>query len=310
MSQAPSEQACAAPWPWMAASCGLASGLVWALAWQQPGQALEWLSPWSWPLVVGLVWAALTWLGGVAADPDRVRHRRWQVLSAIVLALSLMLATELAGWRLQPDTPWHLLQRVDLRLGQASTPWWLSLAAGWSLVLLWRHPLMPASLSWPSALGAALCLTVLLLLTGQWLHHTWIADAPSLVLIILLVVLTWRSRGSALYAAVPLWLACAAVLLFRLAHAWLPPSLPLGRVLLIAFLMGLPAWCVWWWRIDAIARFDRIVEGTKALEMAQAEAAAAAPSTTDPIEHVPSFSLQEHLDSAEAQEGADKYTRE
>lgn len=310
MSEAPSEQSTAPPWPWMAASCGVAAVAAWAVAWQQPSQALEWLSAWAWPLVVGLVWAVLTWLGGVSANPDQVRHRRWQVLSAIVLALSLMLATELAGWRLQPDAPWSLLQRADLHLDRGAVPWALSLAASWSLVLLWRHPMMPALLSWPSALSAALCLTVLLLLTGRWLDHTWVASVPSLVLIVLLVVLTWRSRGSALYAAVPLWLACAAVLLFRAADAWLPPSLPVGRLLLTALLMGLPTWCAWWWRMDAIARFDRIEEAAKALEKAQAEAAAAAPSTAEPTEYVSSFSLQDHLDSAQAQEGADKYTRE
>lgn len=327
--------------PWLSLTCYLmALGIAVMVPWQPELSQIWWR---GWHAAVPLIAAGAAWLGGVSADPDRAPERRMQVIGALVLLLTVWLAP-IAADRWQASAPivqeacwWLSSLSQSLQSSTVALP--LSVIAGLSLFTLANHPVMPRPASWLAWLGSASFALALLHQVGALVIANSF-DAPVWVFAIGFVALPFQMRENAIYVAGPLWLVCVSALTHLGLNTVMPEVAPLGWWLLGSLAIGLPVWLVWLQRLDAIARFDRQQEATRELkahedelasEEAQAAAAAladilgAAEDATEPEPHetplarkrrlrrearARQHALEAHLDSPEAQEGADKYTRE
>lgn len=326
--------------PWLTLIClaltlGMAAMLV-----SRPDLSLAWWRDWH--AAVPLLCAGAAWLGGVAADPDRAPERRMQVSSALLLLASVWLTPLMAEWltwgTASPSGLDWWLNRLAASLAPTEVALPASVVGGFSLLNLANHPVLPRWLSWLAWLaGAAWALALLHQVGGLIVAHS--LDAPVWVFIAGLVVLPFQMRGAALFAAAPLWLVCASALAHMGLSRLLPSPAPLGWWLLASLALSLPVLALWLLRIDAIARFDRLQEAARELKeheekAAQSSALAAAPPYTGEEDDADAedvragetplarkrrlrreareqqLALEARLDSPDAQEGADKYTRE
>lgn len=158
-----------------------------------------------------------------------------------------------------------------------------------TLVAQSTHPVLPAVIRRLADIGAGIWLLVLFLFIGCWV----LADSgvPTLVLILGAVLLPWGLGGQSKWAFGLLWGACLAAVVAA-ATNWIWNA---GRLLDLlcaaAIVTTLICWVVWYWFMNDIVEHD----------LSQPKLQPAPPRD---------FDLVEHLDSPEAQEGADKYTRE
>lgn len=328
--------------PWLTLICLVLTAGVAALVAACP----EWSQAWGrdWHVIPPLMFAGAAWLGGVSADPDRAPERQMQVASALLLLVALWLAP-LWAERLQlgaggiDELGWWL-PRLAESLTPVSVALPASLVAGFSLFSLTNHPSMPRALTWLTWVGAVAWAVALMSLAGQFIDDQ--VAVPTTVYLIGLVLLPFQMRGASIYIALPLWLVCASTLVHLGMNALAPDGSALGWWMLGSLTLSLPVWATWLARIDAVARFDRLQEGARALkeeqERAEQEAkeaqaakeAAAWAQEDHPEEETPpedetplarkrrlrreararQFALEAYLESPEAQEGADKYTRE
>lgn len=326
--------------PWLTLSClaltlGVAALLVW-----RPDFSLSWWRDWH--VALPLLCAGAAWLGGVAADPDHAPERRMQVSSALLLLTAVWLAPLLAEWLTQDNASPSMLDWWLNGLATSLTPTEVALPAsvigGFSLLNLANHPVLPRGLRWlAGSAGTAWTLALLHQVGGLIVAHS--LDAPVWVFIAGLVVLPFRMRGASVFAAAPLWLVCASALTHMGLNRILPAPAPLGGWLLASLTLSLPVLAFWLLRINDIARFDRLLDGLRQLKeleekAAQSSAVAAAPAYTGEEDDAESqepqaeetplarkrrlrreareqqLALEARLDSPDAQEGADKYTRE
>lgn len=324
--------------PWLTLACfALILSMAALLAWS-PAQSQTWSRDWH--AVIPLLCAGAAWLGGVSADPDSAPDRRMQVTSALLLLMVLWLAPHLAERLLQPPVPaqelrWWL-QRLAASLEPAEVALPASVISAFSLLSLGSHPVMPRILSWLAWLaGAAWALGLLHQVGALIVAHS--LDAPVWVFVIGFLVLPFQMRGASIYAALPLWLLCASALTHLGLNSVAPGHAPLGAWLLGSLMLSLPVWAIWLIRLDAIGRFDRLQEAARELkahedQVAQEQASRAPHTDTanDEDEAMASAqetrlarkrrlrrearaqqqALEDQLDSPQAQEGADKYTRE
>lgn len=149
------------------------------------------------------------------------------------------------------------------------------------------QPVLPSAIRRLANIGAGIWLLVLCLFIGRWV----LADSgvPRLVLVMGVLLLPWGLGNTSKWTVGPLWGACVAAAL-AMAADWIWDA---GRLLdllcAIGIMTTLICWLVWYWFMNDIVERDL--------------------SQPKPPP-VPDFDLVEHLDSPEAQEGADKYTRE
>lgn len=330
--------------PWLTLLCHLlALGIAALVPWQP-----EWSQTWwrDWQAAVPLTVAGAAWLGGVSADPDRAPERRMQVVGALVLLLTVWLAPIAADrWQanapIQHEASWWLT-RLSQSLCPLTVALPLSVIGAMSLFSLAPHPVMPRPVGWLAWLGSVAFGLALLHQVGA-LVITHSLDAPVWVFGVGALALPFSMKGTSLYVAGPLWLVCVSALTHLGLNTVMPEAAPLGWWLLGSVALGGPVWLVWLQRLDAIGRFDRQQEAARELkahedEVSQAEQesadelAFALHEITSALESHPEGApgetplarkrrlrreararqqaLEAHLDSPEAQEGADKYTRE
>lgn len=335
--------------PWLTVTCCLmALGIAAMVPWQ-PALSQSWWR--GWHAAVPLIGAGAAWLGGVSADPERAPERRMQVISALVLLVTVWLAPTVAErWQAAAPTGQEAcwwLTALSASLTPAAVALPLSVIGGLSLFSLANHPVMPRPAAWLAWLGSAAFALALLHQVGALvIRHSF--DAPVWVFAVGFLALPFQMRGNSIYVAGPLWLVCVSALTHLGLNALLPEPAPLGWWLLGSVAIGVPVWLVWLHRLDAIARFDRQQEAARELKAHEDEAAKAEQDSADQLafalheitsalesadetEHAEpepaetplarkrrlrreararQNALQAHLDSPEAQEGADKYTRE
>jgi hypothetical protein len=264
---------------------------------------------WSlWPLHLGAGFAIVA-----AVFSDRTTGRRLLLTLALLLSLgvievqSLHLLMYYEDW-LQagmPDKP-GAVQLLPLLLGQLDRIVRFGWADGLSgksmtavlpgaivalvtLVGQAGHSVLPASIRRLANIGAGLWLMVLCLFIGRWILAA--SGVPTLVLVLGALLLPWGLGGGSKWMLGLLWGACVAAV-FVVAANWIWDA---GRLLDLlcatAIVTTLICWAVWYWFMNDIVEH----------EINQPKPQPAPPSQ---------FDLIEHLDSPEAQEGADKYTRE
>lgn len=254
------------------------------------------------------------------------------------LALALLASVPaLQAWHVvMPEAAWLAAQKpakptlTDLQAGIAnewhallSLRWvngvsevsglvlWLGLPATMiSLLVHAQHPVIPAfsrRLAWAAFAG---WLATVLVYVGLGLAQWW-SDAPLWFWLVLLVALPLQFRSAHSNLALAVWGLSLAIVIVK-ALAWLVSPMWLRDVLFAAALLAtVICWVVWYARMEAVATFDGVLaasrEFTRAAEDANDLAQDAVFHRVAPPQD---FDLIEHLDSPQAQEGADKYTRE
>lgn len=163
-----------------------------------------------------------------------------------------------------------------------------------------NHPVMPAWSRMMAKVAAAhWCLTLLMAL-GTVLVGPF-KDAPIWFWIALVILLPLQLKSTPIWLIVPVWLACLSGLLVSGVHRVIDPTLIRDGLFALSMSMTVLNWLIWYVRMDAILRFDSVLAGLRELF----------PQPTPPQTQADSaFNLIAHLDSPQAQEGADKYTRE
>ena len=297
-------------------SCSALLAGLWFVALTRPGVAIPigfWpVQAWA---TFGLVSSALS---------RRPLHRRLH----FTLALLLLAST----WALPA---WHLLMPQDqwiaaneparpglaqlLAIWEAQAAWLLSLAwvaglwqACWpafliampvctgALLVHAAHPLPPAWSRGLAIAGVVAWLLTVFAATGAWLSVA-VSGSPTWFWAILVVGLPFQLRRGRSGVVLAAWGLCVAALLVRLLGWVMAPAGLCDALLALAGGITLACSVAWYARMEAITRFD--------LEMHARRDAAAPPPAPEAPPPV-AFDLIEHLDSPQAQEGADKYTRE
>ena len=302
----------------MLVSCGALLAALWLGALTRPGVAIA--LPF-WPVQA---WAAFGLVSGGLSR--RALHRRLH----FTLALLLMAST----WALPA---WHLLMPQDqwIAANEPTRPGLAQLLAIWqaqaaSLLRLawvhglWRacwpafviampvctgallvhaaHPLPPA---WSRGLAVAGVVAWLLAAfagAGAWLS-TAASGSPTWFWAILVIGLPFQLRRGRNAVVLAAWALCAAALLMRLLSFVVTPTVVCDVLLALAGGTTLACSLAWYARMEALTRYDLAMQARR-----DATPPAPAPAPASPTRHA--FDLIEHLNSPQAQEGADKYTRE
>jgi hypothetical protein len=311
-------------------SCSIAAIGLWTVARYWPDLACA-------PVLWGLqAWACIGLIGSALSDdaPGRRAHfSAAAVLLAMVLFDPWWQAAVLAHVQAQAqaggaaESIWAALRAIGAERIRAQLPWhWLpglsdfswyvalgGLAIGWfSVLAIAQQPVIARpvrGIAWVAfALWSALAVLYSGLVLTQGLH-----DVPVWFWIMMLVVLPWHWRKKGGWLAILLWLACAAALLV-LGLRKLVDVVMVRDVLFAATLaVSAVCWLFWYIGIEEIARFNTLAKAARELEKQQteqarlAEQAAAVTRVSAPDT---GFDLDAHLESPQAQEGADKYTRE
>lgn len=291
-----------------------ALGAGWALALAAPASSAQALA--GWLQALALPWAAWAWLTGVSAPASEAPWRRAQVLSAIALALSVPAAAQVAQGLLRPEGLPDALSLARLIVGQGFTPWWLGALAGLSLLPLGNALGIPPVLHRSSTAGAWLCLMAWSLQPGAWLARL-LPDVPVVVWLMGALLLPFKLRHG--HRAVTLcWLLCVSALVHDTLHDGLGATHIGADLLLLGLAVGMPTWVAWAHNMNLIQFLEQLASVGQAMHSAKGDAdEPSAPwgqqtggDDVDDADAGTRFSLQDHLDSPAAQEGADKYTRE
>jgi hypothetical protein len=290
-------------------SCGALTVGLWAWVAVHPGV------PAPWPLWPMLVWGGCGLVTCMMSSEPQ--GRRWHALVAVLLLLSVWLVQELKI--LMPEDAWRSAGQ-PLRPGAAelqhrviersqdflslrwivgfSQPSWLSLALGLPLCVIFLmglsgHAAVPRQGQRLAQLALVLWAVAVLLYAGIGLNDLWPA-APWWFWLLLVVLPPFRFKSTHAEMAMLVWCVALAALVCMLLNAYLPLTLMRDGVVAVAVMVTVCVWLVWLVNCEAIAQFDQDRERNHA---------AATRTAAD-------FDLQAHLDSPQAQEGADKYTRE
>lgn len=319
----------------MLLSCIGLTTLLWAWAWWRTDAHTGWP---AWPIQL---WAGIGLVNAVASTD--LAGRRALVGASVLLLASVQ---AIQAWHLQmpyedwlaagmPDKPtlatWpdtlhaQLHHALSLRWvrGCSTLPWqaWL-LAAPFCLgtqFINGNHPVMPA---WSRALAkvALVCWASTLMLALGMLMVGPVKGAPFWFWGLLVILLPLQIKSTTLWLLVPAWLSSLAGLLVAVLAHVINLSFARDAALALSVALTLLNWLVWYVRMDAMVRFDSVLAGLRELfpeappsapvpAVMPQSAYEAAPDATRPVTEAP-FDLQAHLDSPQAQEGADKYTRE
>lgn len=290
---------------------------------------------WAWGLTREQAFTAwpVAWLHGVslmlwflAVFSDELPGRRAMLVMAALWSwtvfelTTLPLAMSRKDW-LEVGQPahaggeqvlWMLQAQLRSLIGLA---WWQGLWRTPPYVVLCFMPFAAVSLiahgitevlPWwsrrPAHVGAGLWLLLLAMFLGMWLRE--LSDVPDGVLLLGVVLWPLLFATPAVGPAGLLWAGCVGAALCMLGD-WIGSARQLIDALFTLALL-LTAWC-WlvWWRYMNRIRHEEVAERQAELNRQEAQRRQAA---TDAAK--PGFDLTGHLDSDQAQEGADKYTRE
>jgi hypothetical protein len=138
-----------------------------------------------------------------------------------------------------------------------------------------------------------------------------VSQALQWVFIVLVVGLWWQPAANKARFGRVTWFSLSLMAACQLAlNATVPLPLACDVLLALACMLSLACGLDWYSRMEAIARFNSAMQAERAALAAQASTVhEAGPSVLTPSESR-GFDLTQHLDSPQAQEGADKYTRE
>ena len=312
----------------MLLSCLALTAGLWIWAWLQPAAHTP-LALWPFQ-----AWAALSLAQALMSTQAQGRRA---TLTTALLLLGSTQALQMwhilmphadwvaAGMPVKPtlaELPAKLKAALDLFLslrwvyGFSDVPWpvWL-LAAPVCLstqVINGNHPAMPA---WSRVAAKFACFCWIaswLMWLGNLLVGT-MPDAPLIFWGLLVVMLPLRRHTIPTWLLLPAWLSSLAGLIVAGLHHVVSPVLARDATLALALLLTTLNWLVWYVRMDAILRFDKVLAGLRELvpdpqENATSSQLDDSPSSAHPASS--SFDRTAHLDSPQAQEGADKYTRE
>jgi len=308
-------------------SCSIAAIGLWAVVRYWPNLVSD---PVLW---VVQAWA---WIGiiGSALSDDAPGRRAHFSAAAVLLAVTVfepwwhaaVLAQGQAGgaesiWatlraigaeRIRAQLPWHWLP------GVSNLPWYVVLAGlgmGWfSVLAIAQQPVVMRPVRGLAWVAFVLWSVLAALYGGLALTH-WLSDAPFWFWILMLLFLPWQWRKRAGWIAIILWVGCAAALLVLGLRKFIDIAAVRDVVFALTLAVSVVCWLFWYLGIEEIARFNTLANAARELEKHEAEqtrlmeqaAAAAAARVPEPDT---AFDLDAHLDSPQAQEGADKYTRE
>lgn len=310
-------------------SCSIAAIGLWTVARYWP----DWVSD---PVLLGLqAWAWIAIIGSALSDDAQGRRSHFSA------GLALLAAVFFAPWwqaavLLHAQAPasgatssiWETLRAVGAEHLRAQLPWhWLpglsnlawyvalgGVIAGWfSVLAIAQHPVIARPVRGIAWFAFALWSALAVVFGGLWLTQ-WLHDAPVWFWVLMLVVLPWHWRKQAGWLAIIVWLVCAAALVVLGLRKFVD-VLAVRDVLFAATLMvSAVCWLFWYVGIEEIARFNTLATAARELEKRKAEEAdrqaAQTPSSATATTAGAAFDLEAHLDSPQAQEGADKYTRE
>jgi hypothetical protein len=147
-------------------------------------------------------------------------------------------------------------------------------------------------LTWCALLG---------LYVGVWLINL-VPDAPTWFWGLLLLVLLLQITSGHVMLVLTLWMMSLAALFSKVLDRWIPMTLVRDGTLTAALALTIVSWLIWYARIEQIARFNTLIVGLRSIKPTPP----AEPPAPGPFD----FDLINHLDTPDAQEGADKYTRE
>ncbi len=288
-------------------SCGVSVVGLWAWVALHPEVPVQWP---LWPLLVwggcGLVTCMLS---------NEPKGRRLHAVTAVLLLLSVWLMQALhllmpaeawraAGQPLRPEAA--ELQHSVIERSQDflsfrwivgfSRPSWLGLGLPLCVLFLfslYRHPGVPRRGQRLAQLALMVWAAAALLYAGIGLNSLW-PMAPWWFWLLLVVLLPFRFKSTYAEIAMLVWCVGLTALVCRLLDAHLTLTLMRDGVVAVAVMVTVCVWLVWLVNCEAIAQFDQDQQrnNTAATQVAA------------------NFDLQAHLDSPQAQEGADKYTRE
>lgn len=281
-----------------------------------------------------VVWPLQAWAGfGVATSVMSTQAPRRRL--HFTLALLLLASTwALPAWHLampqgawiaagQPGRPgfaglqalWAAEARSAVRLDWVAGLWqgcWPGLLVGLpvsiaALILHAGHPVLPAWSRHLAKSGVVVWLFAAVAGTGAWLSAA-VAGSPTWFWALLVVGLPFQLRSGQAGVVLAAWGLCVAALLSRLLSLVVAPAWLCDASLALAGGITLACGVAWYARMEAVARFDAELQAKRDAVPAPLvrEAGPVQPPPADPA----AFDLIAHLDSPQAQEGADKYTRE
>lgn len=315
----------------MLLSCIVLITVLWTWAWLRPDvhTGLE-----AWPVQL---WAVLCVVNALVSIRPAGRQG---LLTAALLLLGSTQAVQ--AWHILmpyedwlaaglPDKPTlATLPAILLKQGQQALSlqwvpgcsrlpwpaWLLGAPLCWCTQLVnGNHPVMPAWSRWVAKL-AMCCWGFAMLMTLGIFMIGILKDAPILFWGVLVFLLPLQRKLTVPWLLWPAWLACLAGLIAASSRHVIAPSLITDAALASAMCLTVLNWLAWYVRMDAVSRFDSVLAGLRDLlpEPLPTSSTSAKKDSNTPIPATPEpakgFDLHAHLDSPQAQEGADKYTRE
>jgi hypothetical protein len=287
----------------MVLACSAALLSWWGTAWLWPQAWADWP---RWPL------QALAWVGlSTSVMGSQPEHRRLQFTLALLLLLSTWVLPSLQGAPGSRPMTWPSLGHLSSSLHWSALVLGMPFCMG-TMITNMQHPVLPAWGRAASRLGLSAWLITMASFVGTWLTGT-IPDAPILFWGLLVLLLPFYFKSEHVWLAMPAWLVSLLGLVVSLMKLVVPP--PMLRDITLcasASLTGL-SWLAWYMRMEDVSRFDAVLAGLRAVVAQPPDADQAHPKGMHVYPRVASpevFDLDEHLDSPQAQEGADKYTRE
>lgn len=309
-------------------SCiGLACALWW-LARYRPGLVDGW-PVWPW-----YAWAWIGVLSSVLSDDSAGRRAHLTAAVALLLALAALPWWQLALAEFEGQSGaanarslWAVFLDVCLRQARAwwplgwvdgisRMPWYdaiLVLAAGWTTqASIAQQPMLPRwtrGVGWFGLLG---WMVVSAWFVGGWLNGL-LHEAPIWFWLLLIVLLPLQWRTAHGWLAIAAWIACLAALGLAALEAHVDVLAVRDGAFAIVLAASALVCLVWYWRMNAIAQFNQMLAGAKALKQAQETGEAGGAAVSVPAQAAladRSAALDARLDDPDAQEGADKYTRE
>jgi len=179
-----------------------------------------------------------------------------------------------------------------------------------ALVVQLLHPLTP---TWSQGLAQLALWTWLatVVTAVQSVAPDGVSQALHWVFTVLVVSLWWQPAANKARFGKVTWFSLCLMAACQLAlNVTVPLPLACDVLMALACMLSLACGLDWYSRMEAIARFNSAMQAERAALAAQASTVPeAGPSVLTPSESR-GFDLTQHLDSPQAQEGADKYTRE
>lgn len=287
----------------MVLACSAALLSWWGTAWLWPQAWADWP---RWPL------QALAWVGLVTSVMgSQPQHRRLHFTLALLLLLSTWVLPSLQGAPGSRPIAWPSLGHLSSSLH------WSALILGIpfcmiTLVNNMHHPVIPGWARVTSKLGIGAWLITMAAYLGSWLTDT-VPDSPIIFWGAMLLILPLYFRPLSFRLGLLIWSSCMFGLIASVMSLLVPPQVVCDLAQTISTCLTLVSWIAWYARMEDICRFDALLAGLRAIVPESSSAHEERQNVATDSWQEPSsdaFDLDEHLDSPQAQEGADKYTRE